>query len=264
MADSGWTAAITDANIASSGVADSLPAASHLSRTRHAHEVTACSLHIIMKKAYTRYVERENRMKCFHLKTGRLQGLPAVPSSSTGQSLLILNSLFSYLYSQYVVETLRSTKMLCQRSFHVFFALDHTNYVRWLPVHLRDVMQLAMKHLNLESEFEAGNFVVHKTQCVHSGIAIDHAHEQNNKCVKGDGGAIGLTENSSELLPWMIAGPEIARIIAEFEISKDIRSSKTKCRDTLHHEQSRSAQSKFEQQVHALCDTMEKNVKSIH
>ena len=119
-------------------------------------------------------------------------------------------------------------------------------------------MQLAMKHPNLESEFEAGNFVVHKTQCVHSGIAIDHAHEQNNICVKGDGGAIGLTENSSELLRWMIAGPEIARIITEFEISKDIRSSKTKCTDTLHREQSRSAQSKFEQQVHALCDTMEK------
>ena len=56
----------------------------------------------------------------------------------------------------------------------------------------------------------------------------------------------------------MIAGPEIARIIAEFEISQDISSSKTKCTDTLHHEQSRSAQSKFEQQVHALCDTMEK------
>ena len=33
LADSGWTAAITDANIASSGVADSLLAASHLSRT---------------------------------------------------------------------------------------------------------------------------------------------------------------------------------------------------------------------------------------
>ena len=63
LADSGWTAAITDANIASSGVADSLLAASHLSRTRHAHEVTACSMHIMMKKAYTRYVERENRME---------------------------------------------------------------------------------------------------------------------------------------------------------------------------------------------------------
>ena len=89
-------------------------------------------------------------------------------------------------------------------------------------------------------------------------FSIDHAHEKNNKCVKGDGGATGLTENLSELLRWRIAGPQIARIIAEFELSKDIRSSKTKCRDTLHHEQSRSAQSKFEQQVHALCDTMEK------
>ena len=31
-------------------------------------------------------------------------------------------------------------------------------------------------------------------------IAFDHAHKQNNAIVKGDGGAIGLTENSSQLV----------------------------------------------------------------
>jgi len=53
----GWTSAITQANVASSGTADSFLKASHISRTRHAHQVTACSLHIFMCRAYDEYVE---------------------------------------------------------------------------------------------------------------------------------------------------------------------------------------------------------------
>ena len=37
---------------------------------------------------------------------------------------------------------------------------------------------------------------------VFSGIAIDQAHEQNNASVKGDGGAVGLTENLAALRRW--------------------------------------------------------------
>ena len=52
-----------------------------------------------------------------------------------------------------------------------------------------------------------------------SAMAIDQAHEQNNAFVKGDGGAVGLTENPSALQRWMVAGPEVARVIKEFETS---------------------------------------------
>ena len=45
---------------------------------------------------------------------------------------------------------------------------------------------------------------------------IDHKHEQNNKKVKGDGGAIGLTENSVQLLQWIVCGPEVACVVEEF------------------------------------------------
>ena len=54
---SGWTSAIMKANVASSGTADSFLKASHVSRTRDAHQVTACSLHILMSRAYGKYVE---------------------------------------------------------------------------------------------------------------------------------------------------------------------------------------------------------------
>ena len=94
-----------------------------------------------------------------------------------------------------------------------FHALDRTHYARWIPVHLRDMAALPMKHPGVAREFGAGNFTVRKTKNVFSSIPIDQAHEQNNALIKGHGGAVGLTDNPSALLRWMIAGPEVARAI---------------------------------------------------
>ena len=52
-----------------------------------------------------------------------------------------------------------------------------------------------------------------------SGIAIDQAYEQNNASGKGDGGGVGLTENPAALRRWMVTGPEMARLIGEYEVS---------------------------------------------
>lgn len=41
---SGWTTALSDSDVASSGSADSFLTVSHLTRTRHAHQVTALAL----------------------------------------------------------------------------------------------------------------------------------------------------------------------------------------------------------------------------
>ena len=76
--------------------------------------------------------------------------------------------------------------------------------------------ELSTKHPQIAKEFNEGNFTVQKTNRVFSAIAIDHAHEQNNALIKGDGGAVGLTDNPPALRRWMIAGPEVARVIEEF------------------------------------------------
>ena len=55
---SGWTSALVQANVASSGTADSFLKATHVSRTRHAHQVTASTLNILMYNAYQEYCER--------------------------------------------------------------------------------------------------------------------------------------------------------------------------------------------------------------
>ena len=94
-------------------------------------------------------------------------------------------------------------------------------------MHIRDMNLLGKIHPNTLTEFKKGHFTVRKTLNRFSAIAIDHVHEQNNKWVKGDGGVIGLTENSTELLHWTVSGLEIARIINEFQCDFN-ESKKTK------------------------------------
>ena len=52
-------------------------------------------------------------------------------------------------------------------------------------------------------------------------IVIGQGHEQNNAAVKDDGGAVGLSESPDALKRWMVLGPEMARVIGEFEASTE-------------------------------------------
>ena len=123
-----------------------------------------------------------------------------------------------------------------------FYALNHTNYARWLPVHLRDMSALQQTAPGVFLQFEKGLFTVHKTPRRFSAIAIDQAHEQNNGMVKGDGGDVGLTENPSALRRWMLSGPEMARIVSEFQASM---TTEVEVQGADHHEVQRSFQVSF-------------------
>lgn len=75
----------------------------------------------------------------------------------------------------------------------LFFALDHNNYARWVPIHIRDMKSLPE---SVQVEFqEKHHWVMCKTNNSFSAIPLDQAHEQENKIIKGVGGAVGLTEN---------------------------------------------------------------------
>ena len=83
-------------------------------------------------------------------------------------------------------------------------------------------------------------------------MPIDQAHEQNNDLVKGSGGAVGLTENPSAFKKWMIAGPEQARLLKEFEqeyISEEDKKQQ-------HHEEGLSTQKIFKGQALTLVTTI--------
>ena len=135
-----------------------------------------------------------------------------------------------------------------------FYALDHTNYSRWIPVHLRDMAGLTEMHPDIYLEFKNGHFTTQKTKHVFFCNPVDQAHEHLNACIKGDGGAVGLTENPSALRRWMIAGPEVARVIGEFERSGMQGNRKV---DTLPHDQTASVQTSFGRDVRSLLAVME-------
>ncbi len=139
-----------------------------------------------------------------------------------------------------------------------FFSLDHTNYARWVPIHIRDMISLDQHLPAVADEFRKGNFVVRKSHHAFSAISIDQAHEMNNKYVKRDGEAVGLTENTTQLLHWMVSGLEMARVIGEFEASQEkIKHINNRKLDVRHHEQFKAVQMRFMKQVGNLCETIE-------
>ena len=80
-------------------------------------------------------------------------------------------------------------------------------------------------------------------------MAIDQAHEQNNAAIKGDGGAIGLTEDPGALRRWMVAGPEVSHLVCAYEAISGVKDATI---STKHHEQTLSAQTSFLERVEAL------------
>ena len=134
------------------------------------------------------------------------------------------------------------------------FALDYIYYAWWIPVHRKDMAKLPNRHPEVAKEVNDGKFVVHKTIWLFSGIAIYQAHEQNITLIEGDGGAVGLTDNPSALQHWMIAGPEVARVVEEFHKQLDHCSSKT---NTAHHDQTPTVQTTFGKDVLSLINVME-------
>ena len=86
-----------------------------------------------------------------------------------------------------------------------------------------------------------------------SPIAIDHAHRQNNKCLKGDGGVIGW-------LCWMVEGPEVARLVNDFQYDVDIiKQRKKNNEDKKQHKQTESIQKAFKKQIDDLCQIFEEH-----
>ncbi|KAH3772797.1 hypothetical protein DPMN_174143 [Dreissena polymorpha] len=57
-----------------------------------------------------------------------------------------------------------------------FFALGHLNYARWLPIDVRDMIELDVVTPSTATEFKKGHFAVQQTHHAFSVLAIDHAH----------------------------------------------------------------------------------------
>jgi len=242
LAGSGWTDIFLKAGVATAGRCESLLRSSHVKRTRYAHEVSLASLSILRHDAYNADTEntsesldtwvarrcKESVQFLYWQTTMELESLP----------LNFVRSIREANFSLFV----QMLKEICPW----FFALDLTHYSRWLPVFIRTLEELPVRHPQVYAAFESGHFTSRKTDAAFSAISDDHLHEQNNKVIKGDGGAVDILGNKTALLKWMIAGPEISRMVREFEMTSARRdNANATSHNQCHHEDTKSFQSRY-------------------
>ena len=122
------------------------------------------------------------------------------------------------------------------------FALDHIHYARWMTVFLEDLFLLPCSQRTTFECLSKGYFTVKKSNRVFSNMGIDQAHEQSNKLVKIDGGAIGILDNENALVKCAIAAPIITELL-DTEEDEIFRS---------HHEDTDSFENTFRKENEAL------------
>ena len=250
---SGWTYVMTSANVTTEGRAVGLQKGSHTSRGQWAHQVTAAALFILLHRSYADYQLNTPEDEQLHYDEWCKQMAAEHPQFDYWFKVWQLELLFlQFLRSQRQQQFLPYLQSL-GKIIPWMFALDHYHYARWMTVHVRDLLALEANCPTTHAQFIKGNFVTQKTTHKFSALAHDQVHEQLNAMVKGDGGVIGITENEAALRRWMVAGPETARLLTEYEE----KHSKKKKESERHHEQIPSVQKTFLAQTKNVTDVIE-------
>ena len=142
---SGWVEALVQAGIATAGTANSFLHCAHVARSRHAHQVTVAALYILQNRAYNnRNTKAEDSSLGFdEWCSKREEKYPQFQYWATVMALelsllVYVRSLRQSSFTSYIDALTELVPW--------FFALDHTNYARWIPVHLRDMSELPTKH----------------------------------------------------------------------------------------------------------------------
>lgn len=155
---------------------------------RHAHQVTLLALHSMKQEAFlasacdgASFAEWENTVRQIS------------PTFVFWELVMKYETLILIFVRAHRERDFSLFVEVLEELVPLFFALDHTNYARWVPIHIRDMKSLP-DSVRLEFQ-EHHHWVISKTGKKFSSMPLDQAHEQENKMVKGSGGAVGLTEN---------------------------------------------------------------------
>ena len=94
-----------------------------------------------------------------------------------------------------------------------FFAMDRTNYARWMPIYLADMHMLEERHPKVFHEFTAGNHSISRSQQPFAQVWTDMALEQSiNLDSKSKGGIVGISRREDAVERWFLTSHERAAI----------------------------------------------------
>jgi len=169
---SGWPEVLTEAGMTKSEAAAVLfLSASNVMRTRYAHKVTLVVLDILLKRAH----EFQSEVLFENWITNAKQVSPTVTFWFLIHKYQQLVLMFIRAHRERKIQLmLDSLRMLVP----IFFALDHQNYARWIPIFIQDLERLPT---DIQKEFVEGRWTIKKSSRLFSNIPMDQAHEQPNK-----------------------------------------------------------------------------------
>ena len=121
------------------------------------------------------------------------------------------------------------------------FVFGRTNYARWLPVFLRDMLLLETRHPLVYKAFNNGLFVVQRGNSKFSMMALDQNQEHCIKFLKQEGGATGLYGETEEREVIEISRPGVLRAVEQYE--EQVFGSEDNLKE--HAESSEAEQIKF-------------------
>ena len=176
---SGWTQALTLAEIYTSETVDFFLCAFHVTRTRRAHQITAATLYIFQRRAYDHYRALEG----YSQPSKHFRDWCRENEISSSQFLYWTTVLSLKLTISIYVRSLKVVYFTMYLNAFTeivlwFFVLDHTNYVQWISVHLCDMTELPQMHLEIYMQFKTGHFTNYvKDQENILSTLLDAAHE---------------------------------------------------------------------------------------
>ncbi|KAK3879722.1 hypothetical protein Pcinc_015711 [Petrolisthes cinctipes] len=141
---SGWTTALTEAGVASPGKANSYLKAAHLTRTRHDHQTTLLTLHNLQKEAFL-LSEGSKDFVFFNAWKNDMQ--KKSPTFMYWDLVMKYKTLILIFIRAHREKNFPLYVQVLEELVPLFFALDHQNYARWMPVHIRDMKSLPVSML---------------------------------------------------------------------------------------------------------------------
>ena len=89
-------------------------------------------------------------------------------------------------------------------------------------------------------------------------MALDQVHGQNNKIIKGQGGASGFLnlEDESALIPWETCGPEVGRILCQLEEEMKDDDASFHTTSSKHHEDNEYFRLNFRRDVQTVFNSI--------
>ena len=116
-----------------------------MTKSRHAHQVTAASIHILLYRAFIEYSSESPANVLSFEKWCEMRAQQSVHFyywlKTLSLEILMLLYVRSLREGDFQLYLRSLTKIVPW-----MFALDHTHYARWLPVHIRDMTLLSHKH----------------------------------------------------------------------------------------------------------------------